>query len=298
MSVRLGATRNVTSWLPSSCTSMAPATNSGCRASAGLPATRRPSGEYGVGSASMPVAASAARASSRVIFCGLIRRSSGAAASHARASAARSASPYVVPSRSHSQSGRSAATAGASGSASRDLNSRNQATSSAPMTPSHSRSPMPSSRTRTASARRRGARVCASSVSERRLRNQANTPSAISARSCCPIALCRRKKSCSSESAGYASASVSAMAAASPATWFARGLIGVPSRFALRYSRSGRPFAFIGAPLPLRAFPPRGSNSRLGTARRRSCARHCRASVSSTRIESSVASSVAPKMLL
>ena len=59
---------------------------------------RRPSGEYGVGSAAMADAASAARASSRVVFSGLTRTSSGAADSHARARASRSASPYAAPS--------------------------------------------------------------------------------------------------------------------------------------------------------------------------------------------------------
>ena len=65
-----------------------------------------------------------------------------------------------------------------------------------------SRMPMPSSRTSTASARCCGRCVCASASSERRRRKYANTPSAMNARSCCPIALCWRKKSCSSESAG------------------------------------------------------------------------------------------------
>ncbi len=192
------------------------------------------------------------------------------------------------------------------------MNSRSQSASSAPMMPSHSRMPIPSSRTSTAKARRMGRSVCASSSSERRRRKYANTPSAMNARSCCPIALCRRKKSCSSESAGCWSVRISAIALASPAIWFARRLIGLPSRCALRCSPLGRPGGLAGLPsrCALRYSPlgrPCGVTGYLRAARSgirpwggpsgSRAPRHCRASVSSTRIESSVASSVAPKML-
>ena len=69
ISPRLASVSSASSWLPSSCTSTSPRSEHAQPVAA--PAcrrTRRPQGEYGVGSASMPAAASAACTSSRLAF--------------------------------------------------------------------------------------------------------------------------------------------------------------------------------------------------------------------------------------
>ena len=66
ISPRLAPVSNASSWLPSSCTSAHPSVSTPWRCKAGLPATRRPTGEYGVGSASMPSPRRRASTSSRL----------------------------------------------------------------------------------------------------------------------------------------------------------------------------------------------------------------------------------------
>ena len=77
------STRAATSWLPSSWISTRPERNAAPVVTWRRPSMRRPQGESGVGVASRPSAASAARASSRVAFSRLTRRSSGAGSSRA-----------------------------------------------------------------------------------------------------------------------------------------------------------------------------------------------------------------------
>ena len=65
ISPRLAPVSSASSWLPSSCTSTSPRRKTSSLCSGGLPGRRRPTGEYGVGSAAMPASASAACAFSR-----------------------------------------------------------------------------------------------------------------------------------------------------------------------------------------------------------------------------------------
>ena len=83
--------------------------------------------------------------------------------------------------------------------------------------------------------------VCASASSERRRRKYANTPSAMNARSCCPIALCRRKNRAAANRPDARACGSRRLPLASPAIWFARGLIEYLSRFGARCIRLGRP---------------------------------------------------------
>ena len=106
ISPRFAPVSSASSWLPSSWISTAPLVKTSSLCSAGLPRTRRPSGENRVGSASMPDATSAARASSRRILSVFTRRSSGAGFSSASTSGQNSSAPSSAASRSASQSGR------------------------------------------------------------------------------------------------------------------------------------------------------------------------------------------------
>ena len=196
----------------------------------------------------MPDAASAARAASRVVFSGLTRRSSGAGASHARARsralvlAVRGAETRPQPVRQ----------VGGDRGLERRREPRLECREPARIGLGHERCELAHAVPELAHDHgqrepRRRRPVCASASSERRRRRNANTPSAMSARSCCPIAGCRRKKWWSRVSAGTASGRTSAIAAARPASWFARSVIAAraarrrgSSRAAPRTCRAAR----------------------------------------------------------
>ncbi|MNZ93413.1 hypothetical protein D3C78_1124760 [compost metagenome] len=104
ISPRLASSSRASSCEPSSCTSMAPRMNASYRVSAGLPSTRRPQGENGVGTDRTPALASSFCTSERLSFKALTRRSSGAPCSMLCASGQKP-SPSWALSGSTSQAG-------------------------------------------------------------------------------------------------------------------------------------------------------------------------------------------------
>src|SRR5712692_3522157 len=130
ISPRLGATRWQSTWLPSSCTSMLPSRNNGCRLIAGFSWSLIPSGEYGVAAARSPSTASRSSAASREIFSGFTRRSSGAFCSRPFASASRALSSQRARRRSIAQSGSSHSTSKGCGAAASRLTEASHSASS------------------------------------------------------------------------------------------------------------------------------------------------------------------------
>ena len=105
ISPRLASVNRASSWLPSSCTSTSPRVKTSSLFSAGLPCTRSPQGEKGVGATVQPASTRALSTSSRLAFRVLTRRSSGALADSA-STRGQKPSPRVSCSGVASQSGR------------------------------------------------------------------------------------------------------------------------------------------------------------------------------------------------
>ena len=221
----------------------------------GRPATRMPSGEYGVGVAASPSRASAASASSRVVFSAIDaqveRRAASPGTRERRARRARRTLAEALP----QPVGKVGATAAGSASCRRDLKAREPASSAAVSAASSSRTDRPARARATASASRRGSAVSASASSERIRRRYANTPSATNARSSCPICGCARKNWRSRMSAGASSGD-------------ARDA-GSPSRRAPRSDvpAAARASAGCGGDRALhQARPPRVSSTRIASS--------------------------------
>jgi len=111
ISPRRAPSSSASSWLPSSCTSRLPSTNSGWRLIAGWSLKRMPHGEYGVGSTASPSSRNCASTVSRSALYAFTRTSIGAGCCRARPSTRMSASLITGCSFSTTHSGSSAATA-------------------------------------------------------------------------------------------------------------------------------------------------------------------------------------------